>query len=164
MWLSTFIKHRWCNFEVIHKFAKNQNILSLVWECLRQAEEWYWYTSLSTPSYLVVYTRVISPTGHLQLHDKVGITSMATPWHTHHAKIDKKMTSSYRPAILLIKITAIGLHNSRLETISDHCTCKFWGVEVGGCTRRMQTAWQCLGLSLEANWLALGGPFLSSLV
>ena len=27
--------------------------------------------------------------------------------------------------------------------------------------RRVQTAWQCLGLSLEVNWLALGEPFLS---
>ena len=35
--------------------------------------------------------------------------------------------------------------------------------EVGGCTRRVQTAWPRLGSSLEATWLALGGPFLSSL-
>ena len=33
--------------------------------------------------------------------------------------------------------------------------------EVGGCTRRVQTAWPRLGLSLEMTWLALGGPFLS---
>ena len=35
--------------------------------------------------------------------------------------------------------------------------------EVGGCTRRVQTAWPRLGSSLEATWLALGGPFLSFL-
>jgi len=35
--------------------------------------------------------------------------------------------------------------------------------EVGGCTQRVQTAWPCLGSSLEATWLALGGPFLSFL-
>ena len=35
--------------------------------------------------------------------------------------------------------------------------------EVGGCTRRVQTAWPRLGSSLEASWLALGGPFLSFL-
>ena len=33
--------------------------------------------------------------------------------------------------------------------------------EVGGCTQRVQAAWLRLGLSLEATWLALGGPFLS---
>ena len=32
---------------------------------------------------------------------------------------------------------------------------------MGGYTRRVQTAWPRLGLSLEATWLALGGPFLS---
>ena len=31
--------------------------------------------------------------------------------------------------------------------------------EVGGCTQRVQTAWPCLGSSLEATLLALGGPF-----
>ena len=35
--------------------------------------------------------------------------------------------------------------------------------EVGGCTRRVQTAWPCLGSSLEMTWFALGGPFLSFL-
>jgi len=35
--------------------------------------------------------------------------------------------------------------------------------EVGGCTWRVQTVWPCLGSSLEATWLALGGPFLSFL-
>ena len=35
--------------------------------------------------------------------------------------------------------------------------------EVGGCTQRVQTAWPRLGSSLEATWLALGGPFLSFL-
>ena len=30
---------------------------------------------------------------------------------------------------------------------------------MGGCTRRV-TAWLHLGLSLQATWLALGGPFL----
>jgi len=35
--------------------------------------------------------------------------------------------------------------------------------EVGGCTRRVQTAWPRLGWSLEATWLALGWPFLSIL-
>jgi len=35
--------------------------------------------------------------------------------------------------------------------------------EVGGCTRRVQTAWPRLGWCLEATWLALGGPFLSFL-
>ena len=34
--------------------------------------------------------------------------------------------------------------------------------EVGGCTRRVQTAWLHLGSS-KATWLALGGPFLSFL-
>ena len=29
--------------------------------------------------------------------------------------------------------------------------------------QRVQTPWPCLGLSLEATWLALGGPFLSFL-
>ena len=33
-------------------------------------------------------------------------------------------------------------------------------VQVGGCTRRVQTAWPRQGSSLEATWLALGGPFL----
>ena len=27
------------------------------------------------------------------------------------------------------------------------------------CTRRVQTAWPCLGSSLEVTWLALGGHF-----
>ena len=35
--------------------------------------------------------------------------------------------------------------------------------EVDGCTRRVRTAWPRLGSSLEATWLALGGPFLSFL-
>ena len=34
---------------------------------------------------------------------------------------------------------------------------------MGGCTRRVQTAWPRLGWCLEATWLALGGPFLSIL-
>jgi len=34
--------------------------------------------------------------------------------------------------------------------------------EVGGCTRRVQTSWPCLGLSVEMPWLALVGPYLSS--
>ena len=29
--------------------------------------------------------------------------------------------------------------------------------EVGGCTRRVQTAWPRLGSCLEVTWLALGG-------
>ena len=36
--------------------------------------------------------------------------------------------------------------------------------EMEGCTQRVQTAWPRLGLSLEATWLALGGPFLFFLV
>ena len=32
--------------------------------------------------------------------------------------------------------------------------------EVGGCTRRVQTAWLCLGSLVQKPWLALGGPFL----
>ena len=32
--------------------------------------------------------------------------------------------------------------------------------EVGGCTRRVQTAWPCLGSAVERSWSALGGPFL----
>ena len=28
------------------------------------------------------------------------------------------------------------------------------------CTLRVQTAWPCLGLSLEVTWLALGGTFI----
>ena len=31
--------------------------------------------------------------------------------------------------------------------------------EVGGCTRRVQTAWPCLGSAVERSWSALGGPF-----
>ena len=31
--------------------------------------------------------------------------------------------------------------------------------EVGGCTRRVQTAWPCLGSAIERSWSALGGPF-----
>ena len=34
--------------------------------------------------------------------------------------------------------------------------------EVGGCTRRVQTAWLSPNLALETPWLALGGPLLSS--
>ena len=34
---------------------------------------------------------------------------------------------------------------------------------MGGCTRRVQTAWPRLGSSLEATWLALGGPLESVL-
>ena len=32
--------------------------------------------------------------------------------------------------------------------------------EVGGCTRRVQTVWPCLGSVVERSWSALGGPFL----
>ena len=32
--------------------------------------------------------------------------------------------------------------------------------EVGGCTRRVQTAWPCLGSALNSPWLELGRPFL----
>ena len=35
--------------------------------------------------------------------------------------------------------------------------------EVGGCTRRVQTAWPCLGSAVERSWSALGGPFPSFL-
>ena len=35
--------------------------------------------------------------------------------------------------------------------------------EVGGCTRRVQTAWPCLGSVVERSWSALGGPFPSFL-
>ena len=35
--------------------------------------------------------------------------------------------------------------------------------EVGGCTRRVQTAWPCLGSAVERSWSALGGPFPSVL-
>ena len=31
--------------------------------------------------------------------------------------------------------------------------------EVGGCTRRVQTALPCLGSTVERSWSALGGPF-----
>ena len=31
--------------------------------------------------------------------------------------------------------------------------------EVGGCTRRVQTTWPCLGSAVERSWSALGGPF-----
>jgi len=31
---------------------------------------------------------------------------------------------------------------------------------VGGCTRRVQTAWLCLGSLVERPWLALEGSFL----
>ena len=31
---------------------------------------------------------------------------------------------------------------------------------MGGCTRRVQTAWLSLGSALEMPWLALGGPLL----
>ena len=31
--------------------------------------------------------------------------------------------------------------------------------EVGGCTRRVQTAWPCLGSAVERSWSAPGGPF-----
>ena len=31
--------------------------------------------------------------------------------------------------------------------------------EVGGCTRRVKTAWPCLGSTVERSWSALGGPF-----
>ena len=34
--------------------------------------------------------------------------------------------------------------------------------EVGGCTRRVQTAWRCLGLALKSPWLEPSGPLLSS--
>ena len=33
--------------------------------------------------------------------------------------------------------------------------------EVGGCTRRVQTAWPCPGSVVERSWLALGGPLIS---
>ena len=33
-------------------------------------------------------------------------------------------------------------------------------LEVGECTRRVQTAWPCLGSAVERSWSALGGPFL----
>ena len=35
--------------------------------------------------------------------------------------------------------------------------------EVGGCTRRVQTAWPCLSSVVERSWSALGGPFSSIL-
>jgi len=35
--------------------------------------------------------------------------------------------------------------------------------EVGGCAQSVKTAWPHQGLSLEATWLVLGGPFLSFL-
>ena len=35
--------------------------------------------------------------------------------------------------------------------------------EVGGCTRRLQTAWPCLGSLVERPWLALEWQFLSFL-
>ena len=35
--------------------------------------------------------------------------------------------------------------------------------EVGGCTRRVQTAWPCLGSTVERSWSAQGGPFPSFL-
>ena len=35
--------------------------------------------------------------------------------------------------------------------------------EVGGCTRRVQTEWPCLGSAVERSWSALGGPFPSIL-
>ena len=35
--------------------------------------------------------------------------------------------------------------------------------EVGGCTRRVQTAWPCLGSGVERSWSGLGGPFPSIL-
>ena len=35
--------------------------------------------------------------------------------------------------------------------------------EVGGCTRRVQTAWPCLGSAVERSWSALGGSFPSFL-
>ena len=34
--------------------------------------------------------------------------------------------------------------------------------EVGGYTRRVQTAWLSLGSALKMPWLALSGPLLSS--
>jgi len=44
------------------------------------------------------------------------------------------------------------------------CTSRNGGKgEVGGCTQRVQTAWLLLALAVERPWLALGGPFLSSL-
>ena len=39
---------------------------------------------------------------------------------------------------------------------------RFGQVEVGGYTRRTQTAWLCLASVLERPWLALDGLFLSS--
>jgi len=33
---------------------------------------------------------------------------------------------------------------------------------VGGCNRRVQTAWPSLGSTLKTPWLALSGPLLSS--
>ena len=32
--------------------------------------------------------------------------------------------------------------------------------KVGGCTRRLQTAWPCLGSAIERSWSALGRPYL----
>ena len=29
---------------------------------------------------------------------------------------------------------------------------------MGGCSRRVQTAWPCLGSAVERSWSALGGP------
>ena len=34
--------------------------------------------------------------------------------------------------------------------------------EVGGCTRRVPTAWRCLGLALKSPWLEPSEPLLSS--
>ena len=33
--------------------------------------------------------------------------------------------------------------------------------EVGGCTRRVQTAWPCLGSAVERSWSALGPRAIS---
>ena len=54
------------------------------------------------------------------------------------------------------------LHDVILPAMSlgdRFCVSRKDGTGGGGCTRRVQTAWTCLGSAVERSWLAPGGPF-----
>ena len=79
---------------------------------------------------------------------------------------------------LLIKLNPLGPIVPNVVIILSASSCDFrqcpWEIcsviaeragqgKVGGCTRRVQTAWPCLGSVVERSWSAQGGPFPSFL-
>ena len=131
-------------------------------------------TLLGLAGLLLCLMQRVSSCMYLQPHSRLHSKLNCFGCHIPHVRLSNSHAWLLNLSLSLNTLTdeAVYRRHEISSVMSDFRQCPWeigsapaeraWQGEVGGCTRRVQTAWRCLGLALKSPWLEPSGPLLSS--